>query len=171
MKTSVWLWLFTGAVTSVLAPALLVAANRWRLVDRATVPSGLVAPLFVLLHGAVTASLLLRPPPAAWTLLHLALLAGATAYWLPVLGRRRRLDDIGRFLYLFLSSPFLDLAGVAIVALGQAPGGVAMISAMLPVNLAAVGFLWRYLKREEQASGEAPVLPWESNARALDTNA
>lgn len=136
-----------GALTSLVAPAIvLLARHRWT-----WSPGWAAAPAFVVLHAALMLFMDLREPPLP---LHLAiealLLTGAVGYWLPVLGHHR-LDDTARCVYLFVTAPSLDLAGVVIVARGHAAGGLAMIVAMLPIGVAAVVLTWRLMLAEERA--------------------
>jgi len=80
------------------------------------------------------------------------LLGCAAVFWHPVVGSTGRLDAIGRSVYLFLAAPSLDLAAVVVVAQGDSAGGLAMIVAMLPIGLAAVAYMWRWLVTEEAAA-------------------
>lgn len=153
VRTGVGLWVVTGLVPSVIAPLLLLAVRGRLHVAPRRWPVGVVAAAFVLLHTGVTLSLLRPMSPVTWAGLHVLLLLGAVAYWLPVLSRPPRLVGVGPFVYLALSSPFLDFAGVAVVVLGSPAGGVAMILAMLPINTAAVVCLWRSMVNEERAMG------------------
>lgn len=148
-------WVVTGAVTSVIAPGLLLVLRGWGPWKRMGVSEAVAAPGFVVWHALITAALVLRPTLGLWLVLHVLLLAGSVVYWLPVLGRTRRLGGAGRCLYLFLSSPFLDFAAVGVIVLGDPAGGLAMIVAMLPVNAAAVAVTWQWIVTEERAAQAA----------------
>lgn len=63
-------------------------------------------------------------------------------------------------LYLFLSAPALDLAGVMVVILGDAPGGLAMIVGMLPAGGIAIVVTWQWVTREEEDLTEQVARPW-----------
>lgn len=159
MTADTWSWLVTGAVSSLLAPAVLLALRGWPSLRRLRVPAGLAAPGFVLVHAAITAALAVGVGPARWSLLHVALLAAAVVFWLPVLGPRR-LPGGPCALYLFLSSPLLDLAALGVIVAGDSLGGLAMLAAMLPINAAAVLLAWRWIvaeEREAEAGGGAPT--------------
>lgn len=141
-----------GLLVAVAAPALLLAltlaAPR---LDRWTAPAGVALPGFVALHLALTVYTGRGPvPPPLDTAAHLALLVGAMLFWAPVLGIRRRLPDAGRMVYLFAAIPLLDLAAVWLVAVGDSAGGLAMITGMLPMGIAAVAVTWRWISREER---------------------
>src|SRR4051812_41260036 len=140
-----------GLLTSVVAPALILLGRRARRLPSITWPAGLILAVFVLFHAAVMLWMeAWEPPRPAHLLLDALLLAGAVAFWLPVLGPAPgRLDDLGRCMYLFLATMSLDLPAVILVARGDAAGGLAMIVAMLPIGLAAVGLTWRVLQAEE----------------------
>jgi hypothetical protein len=113
--------------------------------------SSVVLPLFLGVHAAITVWMAFHDPTApAHVALHGALLAAAVLFWLPVLGRRRRLGDAGRMVYLYLAMPTLDLAGVYVVLRGDPMGGIAMIAAMLPLGMAAVAVTWRWIVAEER---------------------
>ncbi|HVV23012.1 MAG TPA: hypothetical protein VHF06_26480 [Pseudonocardiaceae bacterium] len=148
MTADIWAWAASGATTSVVAPGLLLSTRRWVDWDRLAVRAGLALPGFVVLHALITLALAQRPSAPLWLALHVPLLLGAVVYWLPVFGTVRRLDDAMRMLYLFLSAPPLDLAGVLVVILGDQDGGVAMIVGMLPAGLAAVLVTWQWINNE-----------------------
>jgi cytochrome c oxidase assembly factor CtaG len=141
-----------GLLTSVVAPAVVLATRarwQWR---RLTLPAGIALPGFVLAHAGITLVLTLGTPTRTVTVtLHLVLFLAAVVFWLPVLGPCARLSRPARCVYLFLAAPALDLAGVVVVATGDSAGGLAMIVAMLPIGLAAVGLTWRWLQDEERA--------------------
>lgn len=142
-------WVVSGAVVSVVAPAMLLGTRRWIRWDALALPAVPALVGFVLLHAAVTFALTRHPPAGVWLALHVPLLVGAVVYWLPVLGTRRRLPDALRVLYLFLSAPPLDLSGVLVVILGDSAGGVGMIVGMLPAGLAAVAVTWQWISTED----------------------
>jgi cytochrome c oxidase assembly factor CtaG len=142
-----------GLLTSVAAPLLTLAGRRTVVLRRLVLPAWLTLPAFLGLHAAVTITMgAHEPTPPMHLLLDGLLLAGAIVFWRPVLGApEQRLDDVGRCVYLFLAAPSLDLPAVVLVARGDAPGGLAMIVAMLPIGLAAVVLTWRALAAEEAA--------------------
>jgi hypothetical protein len=141
-------WFLTGATTGILAPLVMLAA-RGR-TDRFRFPPVAVAGGFIVVHGAITLSLLLDPPLLAWVGEHVVLLAGAMLFWLPVLARNRHLAGDAKFVYLLVTSSMLDLAGVVVVGLGHPDDGLAMIVGMLPVNGAAVVIVWQWMRAEER---------------------
>ena len=77
-------------------------------------------------------------------------LVGAVTFWTPVFGVHRRLSDGARTLYLYLAMPMLDLAGVLMVAAGDAAGGLAMIVGMLPMAATTVALTWRWITAEDR---------------------
>ena len=145
-------WFVTGLITSVVAPALLTATRRWSSWRYLALPPGVACGGFIVLHAVITYALARRPGPAPWLALHIPLLLGALAFWLPVLGTSNRLRDPVRVLYLFLSAPPLDLAAVMVIVLGDQPGGVAMLVGMLPAALIAVAVTWRWMNDEEKTA-------------------
>jgi hypothetical protein len=140
-----------GLLTSVVAPGLVLATRpvvRWH---RVPAPPALVLPLFVLLHGALTIVMGLRPLSVVTdTLLHGLLVVAAAVFWLPVLVPRPGFPEPARGVYLFLAAPSLDLAAVFLVIAGREPAGLAMIVGMMPLCLAAVAVAWRWIVREER---------------------
>lgn len=157
--TVMWLnqmpgWFVTGTTTGVVAPLLLLAFKGRG--DRVRLPATAVAAGFVLVHGAITLSLLANPPPLPWIGEHLVLTAAAMLYWAPVLARTRRLPGDIRFVYLLATTPSLDLAAVLVVGLGRPDDGIAMIVGMLPVNVVAVIVTWMWMADEERSVAGAP---------------
>ena len=142
-----------GLLTSVVAPAAVLLGRDRPALQRLAAPPWVTLPGFVVLHALVLTAMAKREPaPPVHVTLDTILLAGAVAFWLPVLGLPwRRLDDVGRCVYLFLAAPSLDLPAVVLVARGNSVGGLAMIVAMLPIGLAAVALMWRVLTEEEAA--------------------
>lgn len=159
-------WFVTGAVTGIVAP-LAVLASRGRL-DRFGLPPALSAAGFVLVHAAITASLLFDPPPPAWVVEHLVLLSAAVVFWLPILSRTRRLSGDVVLVYGLASSPLLDLAAVAVIGFGRPDYGLAMLSGMLPLNAAVVGVVWRWMRAEERTADADLLGSLESRAQQLD---
>lgn len=156
-----------GLLVTVAAPALVLVLGRVdpRL-DRLTVPTPLALPGFVVLHGVVTVYTDRGAiPPLLDTAAHLALLAGAMLFWAPVLGVRHRLPDAGRMLYLYAAIPLLDVAGVWLVAVGDSPGGLAMMVGMMPMGVAAVVITWNWISHEERRA----VLGETAGARGATT--
>jgi cytochrome c oxidase assembly factor CtaG len=153
-----------GLLIAVIAPVLLLVLGRIApRLDRATVPATVALPGFVTLHAGITVYTELNPvPPLLDAAMHLGLLIGATLFWAPVLGVRRRLPDAGRMLYLFIAIPLLDLAGVWVVAIGDNAGGLSMITGMLPMGVAAVAITWNWISREERRAvlAESGVGEW-----------
>lgn len=154
-----------GLLVAVAAPAVTILLARFAPgADRWAVPAWAALPGFVLLHAAVTVwpdhrdHMPMGPSPHD-AVPALVLLAGAVAFWAPVLGVRRRLPDAGRTLYLFTAMPLLDLAGVYRVASGDQAGGLSMIVGMLPMGLAMVVITWNWIGSEERraALAETPA--------------
>ena len=141
-----------GLLTSVAAP--LIAAQprrgRWRWMDALTPPATPTFLGFLLLHAVIVLAMAYGLVPGVWNQpAHGLLLAASVLFWLPVLGTRRRISDPARTVYLFLSMPPLDLPAVWVIARGDAPGGLAMIVAMMPVGLTAIVVTVRWMRREE----------------------
>jgi hypothetical protein len=153
-----------GLITSVLAPSAILLSRpwlRWRVLSW---PAAVALPFFLVLHGTVMIWMeISEPAPLEHAGMDALLFVGAIAFWLPVLGSVRRLDPIGRCVYLYLAAPTLDLAGVVIVARGDSAGGLAMIVGMLPIGLAAVALTWRLLQEDEERARaldlEEPITP------------
>jgi cytochrome c oxidase assembly factor CtaG len=114
------------------------------------VPPVPLAAGFVAVHALITLSLLLRPPPAVWAAEHLVLLVAAVLFWTPIIGRRTRLPGELLLLYVLVTSPLLDMAGIVVVGLGHAADGLAMITGMLPLNVVAVVAVWLWMREEER---------------------
>jgi hypothetical protein len=142
-----------GAMTSVVAPAVILLTRSRLPWHRVRLPPALALGGFLLLHAAVVLSDrdTLDLPGVG---LHAALFTGAVAFWLPVLGPRR-LDGGLRAGYLFLAAPSLDLPAVVTVARGDSAGGLAMIVAMMPIGVAAVALAWRWMVTEDAAANSA----------------
>lgn len=81
---------------------------------------------------------------------HAALVICALVFWMPVLGSRR-IGDAARCVYLFLASPVLDLPALYLIAKGQSDVGIAMVTGMLPLPMAAVCFFYAWMRQEEQS--------------------
>jgi cytochrome c oxidase assembly factor CtaG len=142
-----------GLLTSAVAPTIARLGRHSPLLRRGSWPGWLTLPAFLLLHGAVTLEMGRgEPPPPVHLVIDSLLLAAAVLFWLPVLGEpARRLDGVGRCVYLFVAMPALDIPAVVLVAQGHAAGGLAMIVAMLPIGLLAVGLFWQLIAAEEAA--------------------
>lgn len=111
---------------------------------------------FVAVHALITVGeAAVRPGPSARVPLTAVLVCAAVPFWLPVLHPRRRLGDAGRCLYLYLAGPALDLPSIAVLARGDALGGILMTTSMLPVAFGALGVTWRWISREEWAASAA----------------
>jgi hypothetical protein len=140
-----------GLISSVLAPLLVwltAGSTLWNRVPR--LPARTFA-CFVVLHAAVTIGMTRDLPMAVMALGRPVLLAGACLFWLPVLGPARlRLAGPRRCLYLFLAGPVLDLPALWLIAHGDDAGGLAMITAMLPLNAAALALTWQWVEGEER---------------------
>lgn len=132
MNTDLVGWALTGLRTSVVAPVLLLTNSQRISWDRITLPAGIALPGFVVIHAAITLALTRHPSAPLWLILDLPLLYGALIYWLPIFSPTRRLSDPLRALYLFLSAPPLDLAGLIVIILGDSAGGLAMIAGCSP---------------------------------------
>ncbi|WP_225813608.1 hypothetical protein [Streptomyces spinosus] len=140
----------SGLLVAVGVPALIHYTQAWTGWGRLSLPAAVALPLFVVLHAAVVLTEPLVPPGFPRIAAEALLLYAAMLYWLPVLGTRHRLSDPARCVYLYLSMPLLDLPAVAMVAMGHAAGGLAMVAAMLPIGLVALGVTWRWITQEER---------------------
>jgi len=92
--------------------------------------------------------------------LHLGLLVVGVLFWLPVLGHGqvvRRLRGPASSLYLFLAMPAADLTVVWLIAQGETAAVGVMLTAMLPLGIAAIAVCWSWIVGEERAAraGEA----------------
>jgi cytochrome c oxidase assembly factor CtaG len=165
-----------GALTSLVAPLLAIAGpyavralprRGRRVAARAAVNVArpalawllFVATLWVLHIPAVLDALEAQP------LLHEAghglLLGAAVLFWLPVLGRPRRLRGLAAGVYLLVVIPFSDAIAAWYMVRGDTGAGIAMLASMLPVGLAAIALTWSGLRREERRA-----LRWEAYADA-----
>lgn len=140
----------SGLLVSAVVPASIHATRHRAVWSRLSVPAAAALPGFAALHAVITFAGQHAGSVVAHVLLEVVLLAGAVLFWLPVLGERHRLSDPARLVYLYLAMPLLDLPGVAMVALGHVAGGLAMITAMLPIGLAALKITWRWVTTEER---------------------
>lgn len=141
-----------GLLTSVAAPLIAARARRprWRRLDALTPPAVPTFLGFVVLHAVIVLAMAYGLVPDVWNQpVHGVLLVASVLFWLPVLGVRRRISDPARTVYLFLSMPPLDLPAVWVIARGDAPGGLAMIVAMMPVGLIAIVVTVRWMLQEE----------------------
>ncbi|MFR0357341.1 hypothetical protein [Streptomyces sediminimaris] len=145
---------FTMALSGLLVaagvPSLIHFTRGWAGWRSVSLPAAVALPLFVALHATVVLTEPLVPSGVARVAVEVVLLSGAALYWLPVLGTRHRLSDPSRSVYLYVSMPLLDLPAVVMVALGHTAGGLAMVVAMLPIGLAALGITWRWITQEER---------------------
>lgn len=85
--------------------------------------------------------------------LHLLLLDAAIAFFLPLLGRQpvpRRLSSGRAAIQLLIAIPLIDLICVPYVATGRAGAAAAMLAAMSPLAVMAIGLAWHALLREER---------------------
>jgi cytochrome c oxidase assembly factor CtaG len=147
-----------GLLVAVVAPAVLrVALVLAPDLDRATPHPAVALGGFVLLHAVLSLSSSGAGSVGPGADL-VVLLLGALVFWAPVLGRRRRLSDPARVLYLFTAMPLLDLAGVWMVARGDSAGGLAMIVGMLPMAGYTVALTWRWVTTEERDAVRAESL-------------
>ncbi|HET6877614.1 MAG TPA: hypothetical protein VFH38_08810 [Jatrophihabitans sp.] len=141
-----------GAITAVLAPAIVLATRSrfdWYWLS---FPAAVVLPVFAVAHTALM--LVMDPLEQRLVpnlLVHGALLVGSIAFWLPVFGRHHRLSDGERCVYLFIGCPALDIAGAFLVAQGNSVGGLAMIVGMLPIGFAALWLSWQWIRDDERA--------------------
>ncbi|HSJ73633.1 MAG TPA: cytochrome c oxidase assembly protein, partial [Miltoncostaeaceae bacterium] len=92
--------------------------------------------------------------------LHGGLLVVGVLFWLPVLGHGqvvRRLRGPSASLYLFLAMPAADLTVVWLMARGETAAAGVMLTAMLPLGIAAIAVSWSWIAGEERAAraGEA----------------
>ncbi|MEV5175475.1 hypothetical protein AB0L10_31340 [Streptomyces flaveolus] len=143
---------WSALLVAVVVPAAVRALRRSPLWERISVPAPVALPLLVLTHAwAVLGDLTGPRLPGGAFVTEPLLLAAAVLFWLPVVARtRHRLDDAGRSLYLFLATPLLDLPAVAVVAAGRTAAGLAMITGMLPIGIAAAAVTWSWVNREER---------------------
>ncbi|MFJ7150298.1 hypothetical protein ACIQVT_19160 [Streptomyces sp. NPDC100445] len=140
----------SGLLIAAGVPALIHRTRAWPGWGRISLPAAVALPLFVVLHAAAVLTEPFVPSALARGIVEAFLLYAALLYWLPVLGTRHRLSDPARCMYLYLSMPLLDLPAVAMVAMGHTAGGLAMVAAMLPIGLAALGITWRWINQEER---------------------
>ncbi|WP_210718207.1 hypothetical protein [Amycolatopsis acididurans] len=147
-----------GLLTSVLAPVLVLAGQRFVPWQRVPASALITLPVFLVLHGALTIVMARQEfPVVVDTALHAVLLAGAMWFWLPVLRPGPGLPEPARAVYLFLAAPSLDLAAVVLIILGDETGGLAMIVGMLPLGLVAIAVTWRWITREERLAQQQEV--------------
>ncbi|WP_344400105.1 hypothetical protein [Streptomyces longisporus] len=140
----------SGLLVSAVVPAAIHATRHRAVWSRLSVPAAAALPGFAALHAVIALAGQRGDSLVTHVLLEMLLLGGAVLFWLPVLGERHRLSDPARSVYLYLAMPLLDLPGVAMVALGHVAGGLAMITAMLPIGLAALRITWRWVTTEER---------------------
>lgn len=144
--------LLMGLLVSVAAPAAIVATRRWYDWRLLSAPAWVALPVFIAVHGATMLTMeQVESRPVLSYPVHTVLFFGAVLFWLPVLGRIRRLSDAGRCVYLFVGAPALDMAGVVMVARGDAVGGLSMIVGMLPIGVIAVWLTWRWVVEDERS--------------------
>lgn len=151
----------SGFVLAAGVPGVVWLTRRTPLWERVSIPPGVALPLLVLLHAWVMLADLVRPMPAAVTLVsELVLLSAAVTFWVPVVAcTRHRLSDTGRCLYLFLAAPLLDIPALGVIAAGHSAEGLAMIVGMLPLAIAAAALTWSWINREErQAADESSLV-------------
>lgn len=145
----------SGLLVAAGVPALVHFTRAWAGWWRISLPAAVALPLFLVLHAAVVLSEPFVPSGLARLGVEALLLYAAMLYWLPVLGARHRLSDPARSVYLYLSMPVLDLPAVVMVARGHTAGGLAMVVAMLPIGLTALGVTWRWVTQEERLAQAA----------------
>lgn len=139
-----------GLVVSAAAPlAVLLLVRALPRAERLVLPGSIALPGFVALHAAITV-VGHAHGSAAHAAAPVVLLLAGTFFWAPVLGRRRRLSDPLRVVYLYAAMPLLDMAGVWLVAAGDTSGGLAMIVGMLPMGCATVVLTCQWINREER---------------------
>lgn len=174
-----------GLLISFVVPMIMLGSRRRVGWDRAAVPAAVAAPVLVGTHALYTALVIVQPPALITLAVDVALLGAAVLFWLPVIGMRRRCTGPGLFVYLFLTLPFLDVAAVYLVSRGHVGGGLAMLVGMLPLALAAIGVVLRWLLNEERQAQRdeefadlrpapatdrqgAPARDWAPRASAAD---
>lgn len=151
--------LLMGLLVSVAPPAVILATRRYYHWRPLSAPAWIALPAFVVMHGAIMLTMdRIESRPLLSYPIHTVLFLGAVMFWLPVLGHVRRLTDAGRCVYLFIAAPTLDLAGVVMVAQGNAIGGLAMIVGMLPIGLITVWLTWRWVVDDERSVRASEVL-------------
>jgi cytochrome c oxidase assembly factor CtaG len=102
-----------------------------------------------------------RGEPVLHSAEHVAYLAAAVWFWIPVLGAGlegrpgRGLGDPARSLYLFAAAPAIDLVGALLMVRGDEGAGVAMLAGSLPIVVVAGVLTWRWLVREEGEGASA----------------
>ena len=139
-----------GLVVTVVAPVIAAALPEppvrwtgWRV----------AAPVMALLaaHAGVLVAMERYRSTAPFGLaLHTALVVCAVLFWTPVLGSHR-ISDAARCVYLFLAGPVLDLPALYLIARGQSDVGIAMVTGMLPLPMAAVCFFYAWMRKEERS--------------------
>jgi cytochrome c oxidase assembly factor CtaG len=162
-----------GLLTTVAAPllvlgqpialALRVAPERDRKrFYRATARLGAVLDPWTALAVFVAVQWLVHWPavldaaeahPPLHAALHVLLLTSAVAFFLPVFGRQpipRRLGSGRAVAHLAVASVLVDLVSVRYVADGHGDAAAAMLAAMAPLALLAVGIGWRGVLSEER---------------------
>lgn len=145
-----------GLLTAVLAPTLVVLTRDSPLWRRLRLPSPLILTGFILLHATITIGMTFPLPMAAMAAGRLTLLAGATLFWLPLLGPECcRISAAARCAYLYIGAPSLDLAAVVVIAHGDDVGGLSMIAAMLPIGFTGMALTWQWVTSEERAARAA----------------
>jgi cytochrome c oxidase assembly factor CtaG len=85
--------------------------------------------------------------------LHAGLLLVGILFWLPVAGHGqvvRRLRGPAASVYLFLALPAADLTTAWLVARGETTAVGVMLTAMLPLGIAAIAVSWTWIVREER---------------------
>ena len=148
-----------GLLVSVAPPAVILPTRRYYDWHAFSVPAWFALPAFVVVHGAIMLTMDdVESRPLLSYPVHTALFLGAVMFWLPVLGRVRRLSEAGRCVYLFVAAPTLDLAGVVMVAQGKAVGGLSMIVGMLPIGLITVWLTWRWVVADERSVRASEML-------------
>jgi cytochrome c oxidase assembly factor CtaG len=148
-----------GLLVSTAPPVVILLTRRrydWRVLSA---PVWVAFPVFFAVHTAIMLTMdRIESRPLLSYPIHLLLFLCAVLFWLPVFGRVRRLGDAGRCVYLFVAAPSLDLAGVIMVAQGNAVGGLAMIVGMLPIGGIAVWLTWRWIVDDERSVRAAELL-------------
>jgi cytochrome c oxidase assembly factor CtaG len=91
--------------------------------------------------------------PALHAAVHVALMASAVVFFLPLLGRQpvpRRVPGGRAALHLMVAISLVDLVSVPYLATGRGEAAAAMLAAMSPLAVIAVALAWQSVLREER---------------------
>jgi cytochrome c oxidase assembly factor CtaG len=148
-----------AVIASGLAPALVLITRPAVRVRPLAAWVVFIAMLWALNLPSLVDWLMMRP--VARIAADVLMLGVALLFWLPVLGRHRALRGLGAGAYLLTASMASDLIWAWYMAMGETAAGLAMVSGMLPMGVAAVWLTWSGLRDEERRA-----LRWETFADA-----